>query len=100
MSKQLVFRYGTMNSGKSIDILKVSHNYEEQGKKAMLFTAAIDNRYGEGKITSRIGVSQPAHIIDDNVFSVVKKEQPDCVITDESQFYSEFIVDELARIVT
>lgn len=27
---QLFFRYGAMNSGKSIEILKVAHNYEEQ----------------------------------------------------------------------
>ena len=29
---QLYYKYGTMNSGKTIEILKVAHNYEEQGK--------------------------------------------------------------------
>ena len=29
---QLFFKYGAMNSGKSIEILKVAHNYEEQDK--------------------------------------------------------------------
>lgn len=27
---QLYYKYGTMNSGKTIEILKVAHNYEEQ----------------------------------------------------------------------
>lgn len=33
---QLFFHYGTMNSGKSIEILKVAHNYREQGKEVLL----------------------------------------------------------------
>lgn len=34
MVAQLFFRYGAMNSGKSIEILKVAHNYEEQKKRS------------------------------------------------------------------
>ncbi|MGB4919442.1 MAG: thymidine kinase, partial [Lactococcus raffinolactis] len=41
---QLYFKYGTMNSGKSIEILKVAHNYEEQGKPVVIMTSALDNR--------------------------------------------------------
>ena len=29
---QLFFRYGAMSSGKTIEILKVAHNYEAQGQ--------------------------------------------------------------------
>ncbi len=39
---QLFYRYGTMNSGKSIELLKVAHNYEEQGKRVIIMTSAID----------------------------------------------------------
>ena len=39
---QLFFKYGAMNSGKSIEILKVAHNYEEQDKPVLLFTSAIE----------------------------------------------------------
>ena len=39
---QLYFRYGTMNSGKSIEILKVAYNYEEQGKTS----GTIDQSFG------------------------------------------------------
>lgn len=41
---QLFFKYGAMNSGKSIEILKVAHNYEEQGKSVLIFTPSIDDR--------------------------------------------------------
>ena len=57
---RLTFRYSTMNAGKLIEVLKIAHNYEEQGKTALLFTPKIDNRYGVGKITSRIGISKEA----------------------------------------
>lgn len=57
---QLFYRYGTMNSGKSIELLKVAHNYEEQGKRVIIMTSAIDTRSGFGKVESRIGVSKPA----------------------------------------
>ena len=52
---QLFFKYGAMNSGKSIDILKVAHNYEEQGKPVVLMTSGVDDRSGRGIIASRIG---------------------------------------------
>ena len=29
---QLFFKYSTMNAGKSIELIKVAHNYEERGK--------------------------------------------------------------------
>jgi thymidine kinase len=30
---QLYYRYSSMNAGKSIEVLKIAHNYEEQGKR-------------------------------------------------------------------
>ena len=41
---QLFFKHGAMNSGKSIEILKVAHNYEEQNKPVLIFTSGIDTR--------------------------------------------------------
>ena len=40
---QLFFRYGAMNSGKTIEILKVAHNYEEQNKKLAKQNAELSN---------------------------------------------------------
>ena len=48
---KLFFRYAAMNAGKSTALLQVAHNYEEQGQVVQLYTAAIDNRYGVGRIT-------------------------------------------------
>lgn len=88
-----------MNAGKSIEIIRIAHNYQERGKKVMLFTAAVDDRYGKGKISSRIGLSVDANVIDESVYNKIKEELPDVVIADESQFFSEFIINELARVV-
>ena len=53
---KLFFNYSTMNAGKSTILLQAAHNYEERGMVPYLLTAEIDNRAGEGKIASRIGI--------------------------------------------
>jgi thymidine kinase len=77
-----------MNSGKSIEVLRVAHNYEEQGKKVLLFTPAIDDRYGVGIVTSRIGMQKNAIVVDEttNMFALVERERPNSVLVDEAQF--------------
>lgn len=87
---QLYFRYGTMNASKSTQLLTVAHNYEEQGKKALIFTPGIDNRFGTNKVTSRIGIGKPAITIDNdlNILEVIENNLPDCVLVDEVQFLS------------
>lgn len=96
---KLYFRYGTMNSGKSIDILKIANNYEEQGKRAMLLTSPLDDREGVGIISSRIGIKREAILLSDDVFERAYREMPDCVIIDEVQFASAYQIDCLAMIV-
>lgn len=96
---KLYYRYGTMNSGKSIDILKIANNYEEQDKKVLIFTSAIDDRHGIGKITSRVGIQREAFLLDDNVYETVQREIPDCVVIDEAQFASVVQINRLAAIV-
>lgn len=102
---QLFFKYGAMNSGKSIEILKVAHNYEEQNKKVMLFTSAIDNRDEVGYVSSRIGVRREAiPVFDDtNIYQMVKashlEEEVYCVLIDESQFLSKEHIIALTKVV-
>lgn len=98
---KLYFRYGTMNSGKSIDVLKTAHNYEEQGKKVILFTPALDTRAGVGVVSSRIGIRQPAFPIeaDTDIFAITLREAPRCVLVDEAQFLTAEQVGQLCRIV-
>src|SRR5690554_379474 len=100
---QLFFRYGAMNSGKSIEILKVAHNYEEQEKHVVLFTSSIDNRDGVGYISSRIGLKRKAIPVTDDmdIFSVVNElnNSTACILIDEAQFLKKAHVNQLAQIV-
>ena len=38
----LEFRYGPMNSGKSMNLLQTAYNYEENNKKVILIKSVID----------------------------------------------------------
>ncbi|KLU65273.1 thymidine kinase [Desulfosporosinus acididurans] len=98
---QLYFRYATMGSGKTADLLKIAYNYSEQGKSVLIFTPAIDTRFGEGRVTSRMGISKPAISIDGktNIFDQVKSEMPDCVLCDEGNFLTRKNVLEFCRVV-
>ena len=57
---KLYFQYSTMNAGKSTLLLQASYNYQERGMTTYLLTAQLDNRTGQGRIASRIGISQAA----------------------------------------
>lgn len=100
---QLFFRYGAMNSGKTIEILKVAHNYEEQGKSVLIFTSGLDNRDGVGTVASRIGMKRDAEPIfaDTDVFAKVAEMNPNAsaVLIDEAQFLTRDNVLQLTRVV-
>lgn len=100
---QLFYRYGAMNSGKTIEIIKVAHNYEEQNKSVIIMTSALDTREKQGMIESRIGLERKAEPIreDTNVFDLVQELNPhaSCILIDEAQFLKKKHVMELARIV-
>jgi len=90
---QLFFRYGAMNSGKTIEILKVAHNYEEQGKRVIIMTSGLDTRDGVGQVASRIGLKRTAHPIykDMNLYDEIQRldAQANCVLIDEAQFMTK-----------
>ncbi|UQS85136.1 thymidine kinase [Apilactobacillus apisilvae] len=100
---QLYYRYGAMNSGKTIEIIKVAHNYEEQGKSVIIMTSALDTREERGTVSSRVGLSRSAHVIDEdsNCLEMVKSINSDasCILVDEAQFLSKENVFQLAKIV-
>lgn len=99
---QLYFRYGAMNASKSIQLLTVAHNYEQSGKRVMVFTPAIDDRYGVGRVASRVGISREAIAIHDDtdMYAMVKKQEypPHCVLVDEGQFLGVHHVRQLTHI--
>ncbi|HFI0255125.1 TPA: thymidine kinase [Streptococcus suis] len=100
---QLYYKYGTMNSGKTIEILKVAHNYEEQGKPVVIMTSALDTRDAFGVVSSRIGMRREAVAIEDemDIFGYIQKMEPRpyCVLIDEAQFLRRHHVYDLARVV-
>ena len=110
---QLFFKYGVMNSGKSIELLKIAHNYEEQGKRVMVLTSALDNRSGVGVVSSRIGIGRPATPVPqrDSILRIVNATLststyvdghaiwPECILVDEAQFLTAQQVTDLATIV-
>ena len=97
---KLYFRYGAMNSGKSIEVLRTAHNYEEQGKCVLLLTPAVDHRDGVGTVSSRIGIRKDAVIVDDglDLVALAQEMKPDCVLVDEAQFLSADHVEQLCAI--
>ncbi len=98
---RLYFRYSTMNAGKSTEILKIAHNYEEQNKKVLLLTPAVDNRFGSGKITSRMGLQRDAVIIsqETDIVALAAEDKYDCLLCDEGQFLSREQVIQLTKVV-
>lgn len=101
---KLYFYYSAMNAGKSTYLLQSSYNYKERNMNTLLFTAAIDDRYGSGRIQSRIGLAADSHIFSsqDNLLQITEAEllkQPiHCIMVDEAQFLTKQQVLQLAQI--
>ena len=101
---KLYFYYASMNAGKSTTLLQADFNYRERGMHTMLFTAAVDDRFAAGTITSRIGLAADAIAFDPatDIAALVAAEQAHravaCVLVDEAQFLTEAQVDQLAHV--
>ena len=99
------FNYSTMNAGKSTSLLQASHNYREGGMQTYLITAQFDNRAGQGRIASRIGIGEDADTFAaaDDLFAKIATRLAlgpvACVFIDEAQFLTEAQVWQLARAV-
>ncbi|MBE2895811.1 thymidine kinase [Pasteurellaceae bacterium HPA106] len=102
---KLYFYYSSMNAGKSTTLLQSSYNYRERNMHTLIYTAAIDDRFGQAKVTSRIGISEQAHTFkaDTNLFAHISKQhhhQPlNCILVDEAQFLTKQQVYQLSDVV-
>lgn len=102
---KLYFHYSTMNAGKSTLLLQASHNYRERGMETYLLTARLDNRAGEGRIGSRIGIGCEADTFEagEDLFAKIARRLDAgpvaCVFIDEAQFLEKEQVWQLARAV-
>lgn len=94
----LYFKYGTMNSSKSANLLMIKHNYEEQNFTVKLLKPSTDTREKETIIHSRVGLSAPCTLINDDSDLTELCKDYKIVMVDEAQFLSEKLVDELYEI--
>jgi thymidine kinase len=97
---KLYFRYGTMDSAKSMNLLAVAHNYRKQGKRVLLAKPRLDSRFGSTKISSRSGLEAEADLLidEDTVLEPSEFAGLDCVLIDEAQFLPPAVIDDLRRI--
>jgi thymidine kinase len=97
---KLYFRYGTMDSAKSMNLLAVAHNYRKQGKTVLLVKPRLDTRFDAEKISSRCGLEASADLLvdEDSELDPTVLDGLDCILVDEAQFISPAFVEELRRI--
>ena len=101
---KLYFYYSSMNAGKSTSLLQSSYNYVERGMRTLVLAPAFDDRYGIGKVTSRIGIEADARTFTNHcdVFAIAKashmEKSLNCVLVDEAQFLTKDQVFQLSEV--
>jgi thymidine kinase len=101
---KLYFYYSSMNAGKSTALLQSSYNYRERGMNTLVLAPQLDDRFGKGKVTSRIGIETDARsfVPDDDLLELVearnKHSQLHCVLIDEAQFLTKEQVFQLGEV--
>jgi thymidine kinase len=102
---QLYFYFSAMNAGKSTSLLQSAYNYKERGMHTLIYTAALDDRYGVGKVSSRIGLNAEAQLFNhtSNILNEITEHQQqtkiDCIFVDEAQFLTKAQVRQLVDVV-
>ena len=101
---KLYFYYSSMNAGKSTNLLQSSYNYRERGMNTLVLAPQLDDRYGAGKVTSRIGIESEATTFtsDTDLFDIVTSTSAEdtlhCVLIDEAQFLTRDQVFQLSDV--
>jgi thymidine kinase len=101
---KLYFYYSSMNAGKSTALLQSSYNYKERGMNTLVLAPNLDDRYGAGKVTSRIGIDAEATVfrIEDDLYALIEARYKDealhCVLIDEAQFLTRQQVFDLGEV--
>ncbi len=101
---KLYFYYSSMNAGKSTALLQSSYNYKERGMNTLILAPRLDDRFGAGKVASRIGIEADATTFekDTDLFEVIesscKQEPLHCVLIDEAQFLTREQVFQLGEV--
>ena len=103
---KLYFYYSAMNAGKTTTLLQSAYNYHERGMRTLILTPALDNRFGDGVVASRIGLKAHARRFrgDENLLALVEADIASqgplhCVFVDEAQFLAKPQVWQLSDVV-
>lgn len=102
---KLIFKHGTMEAGKSAELLMKNFNFQQKGKYVTILKPSVDTRDPKGILTSRVGLNAycvmlgPDASVRDVISSHGTSVLTDVILVDESQFLSEAQVTELARVV-
>lgn len=96
----LEYRYGPMNSGKSMAVLQMAYNYEENNKKVILVKSVVDTKGGD-YLVSRIGpkrkigikLDKNESLLDDKYITLISNM--DAILVDEAQFLTKKQVEDL-----
>ena len=103
---KLYFYYSAMNAGKTTTLLQGAYNYRERGMRTLILTPALDNRYGEGVVASRIGLKANALRFGGGEDLLARVDADiaahgalHCVFVDEAQFLTRAQVWQLSDVV-
>lgn len=100
---KLIFRYGSMNSAKSADLIMQAYRLRADGKKVQIFKPALDTRDGAFVRSRAVPTELKANLVQADdvgfIFSEVVKYKPRIVLVDEVQFLTVEQVEELASVV-
>ena len=110
MNSKLYFKFGCMNSAKSMLLLTTAHNLEENGLEIMVLKPSADTRDGEGIIRSRVGIERKCTSVDNdvNLYRAIKDYRNflasqfvelKWVLVDECQFLTEEQIGQLSDVV-
>ena len=96
-SSMLDFYFSTMQGGKSTALLQRRYNLTSIGQRVLVMTSALDDRYGVGKVTSRMGPQCEAVLFNkETVFDpALGLDQIDELLIDESQFLTRAQVKQI-----
>lgn len=98
---KLYFRYGTMASAKTLNLISVADTYEYQGKKVIVMKPAIDTRKDVNTVSSRSKAERKVDILIKSEKDIEKVNiiGVSCILVDESQFLKKGEV-EILRALT
>lgn len=96
---KLIFKYSTMNSGKTMDLIRTAYNYTENDRKIIVMKPLVDTK-GGNCIETRAGLSREVDILIPKDASILKLligkfDGLDCILIDEAQFLSAKQVNDL-----